>query len=181
LGTTTYVFARPNMTERVFFSDVATHRAKAERLFASVERRLRELVPSAIIEHVGSTSLPDGLTKGDLDVQVRIDAGAYDAACAALAAIYEPNPGGFTDGGRSFKDDATDPPLGVHVTIIDGPSDIQHRQRDLLRARPDLRAEYDAIKRAFHGGDMDAYREAKDPFFARLRTEPFHRARPSSP
>ena len=81
-----------------------------------------------------------------------------------------PNPGGFTDGGRSFKDDATDPPIGIHVTIVGGPSDIQHAQRDLLRARPDLRAEYDAIKRAFHGGDMAAYREAKDPFFTRLRT-----------
>lgn len=157
------------MSERVFFGDVATHRAKAELLFADVARRLRALVPDAIIEHVGSTSLPDGLTKGDLDVQVRVVASAYDAACSALAAIYEPNPGGFTEGGRSFKDDGADPPLGVHVTIIDGPSDIQHRQRDLLRARPELRAEYDAIKRTFDGGDMTAYREAKDPFFARLR------------
>jgi hypothetical protein len=58
----------------------------------------------------------------------------------------------------------------VHVTIIGGPSDIQHGQRELLRARPDLRAEYDAIKRAFDGGDMDAYREAKDVFFTRLGT-----------
>jgi len=157
------------VSEHVFFADVATHRAKADLLFATVAGRLRELVPNAIIEHVGSTSLRDGLTKGDLDVQVRVAPGAYDAACAALAAIYEANPGGFTEDGRSFKDDSTDPPLGVHVTIIAGPSDIQHRQRDLLRARPDLRAEYDAIKRAFHAGDMTAYREAKDAFFTRIR------------
>jgi hypothetical protein len=33
-----------------------------------------------------------------------------------------------------------------------------------------LRAEYDALKRTFEGGDMDAYREAKYRFFERLTT-----------
>ena len=40
------------MTERVFFADVATHRAMADSLFAQVEARLRKLVPTARIEHV---------------------------------------------------------------------------------------------------------------------------------
>jgi GrpB-like predicted nucleotidyltransferase (UPF0157 family) len=124
------------MTERVFFEEVSVRRARVEELFGRVEAKLRSLVPSAIIEHVGSTSLPDGLTKGDLDVQVRVRPEVYDEVCRALASDYEVNPGGFNDQGKSFKDDGTDPPLGIHVTIIDGPSDVQHRQRDLLRARP---------------------------------------------
>jgi GrpB-like predicted nucleotidyltransferase (UPF0157 family) len=156
------------MTERVFFLDVADCRERADVLFGEVEARVRALLPGASVEHVGSTALPDGLTKGDLDVQVRVAAAQFEQACRALEGLYEPNPGGFTDRGRSFKDDDTDPPLGLHVTIIDGPSDIQHRQRDLLRARPDLRREYDALKRRFHGGEMAAYREAKGAFFGRI-------------
>jgi GrpB-like predicted nucleotidyltransferase (UPF0157 family) len=70
--------------------------------------------------------------------------------------------------GRSYKDDSTDPPLGVHVTVIDGPSDIQFRQRDILRIHGHLRAKYDALKRRFHGGDMNEYREAKDVFWSEL-------------
>src|SRR5690348_6318030 len=106
------------MNERVFFADVGVHRAKANALFLRVVRRLAKIAPAALVEHVGSTSLPDGLTKGDLDVQVRVHAVDFDDVCRALAAIYEPNPGGFTDRGRSFKDDMTDPPLGLHVTMI---------------------------------------------------------------
>jgi GrpB-like predicted nucleotidyltransferase (UPF0157 family) len=151
--------------ELVFFQDVALCRARADALFVQVRARLRALLPDAMIEHVGSTSLPDGLTKGDLDVQVRVNRWAFNEACSAVSAMYEDNPGGFTDQGRSFKDDASDPPLGVHVTVIDGASDIQHRQRDTLAARPDLRAVYDALKRSFEGQDMSAYREAKARFF----------------
>ena len=156
------------MSERVYFVEVTTCREQAELLFREVEARVRALLPGASVEHVGSTSLPDGVTKGDLDVQVRVAPRDFDSACDTLGKLYEPNPGGFTDAGRSFKDDSTDPPLGLHVTIIDGPSDIQHRQRDLLRARPDLRREYDAVKRRFHGGEMAAYREEKDGFFTRI-------------
>lgn len=156
------------VSERVFFGAVAEHRAKADALFARVQDQIRQLLPSAVVEHVGSTSLPDGLTKGDLDIQVRVCADEFDYACRALERLFADNPGGFTDAGRSFKDDLSDPPLGIHVTIIDGPSDIQSKQRDLLRSRADLRAEYDAVKRRFDGGDMDAYREAKNVFFTRL-------------
>jgi GrpB-like predicted nucleotidyltransferase (UPF0157 family) len=159
------------MRERVFFGAVADHRAKADAGYARVREQILRLAPAAIIEHVGSTSLPDGLTKGDLDVQVRMRAEDFDDACRALASIYADNPGGFTDRGRSFKDDSSDPPLGVHVTIIGGPSDIQSKQRDLLRRRPALRAAYDELKRGFDGGDMDAYREAKDVFFTRLAAD----------
>ncbi len=154
------------MNERVYFQPVSLVRAKVDALFARVEGHLHSLLPAAHIEHVGSTALPDGLTKGDLDVQVRLHSEDYDAACRLLSALFQDNPGGFTEEGRSFKDDSTDPPLGVHVTIIDGASDIQFRQRDLLRARADLRAEYDALKTKFDGGDMDEYRRAKEAFFS---------------
>ncbi len=137
-------------------------------MFAQVESQLRAVLPRAVIVHVGGTSLPDGLTRGDLDIQVRVRSEDFEDACHAVSALYEDNAGGFTDQGHSFKSDASDPPLGVHVTVIDGPSDIQHRQRDLLRARPDLRAAYDALKRRFDGGEMSAYREAKARFFDRL-------------
>jgi GrpB-like predicted nucleotidyltransferase (UPF0157 family) len=156
------------MSDRVFFQEVAAHRIKADALYARVRERILRLVRNATVEHVGSTALPDGLTKGDLDVQIRVCAEDFDEASGTLASVYEVNPGGFKDGGRSFKDDSSDPPLGLHLTIIGGPSDVQHRQRDLLRRRPDLRAEYDALKLRFHGRDMAAYRHAKDAFFAQL-------------
>jgi GrpB-like predicted nucleotidyltransferase (UPF0157 family) len=156
------------MSERVCFRESLSEDTKVAALYRQVEGRLLALVPRAVIEHVGSTSLPDLLTKGDLDVQVRVAPEDFTAACRALAGVYQDNPGGFTDQGHSFKDDATDPPLGIHVTIVNGPSDVQFRHRDLLRANADLRAEYNALKRRFDGGEMNAYREAKEAFFRQM-------------
>jgi len=155
--------------ELVFFETVAVHRAAADALFAQQKTDLVVLIADADVQHVGSTALLDGLTKGDLDIQVRVPPHQYDAARAAMAPHYQLNPGGFRGAdGISFKDDDTTPPLGVHLTIIDGESDIQWRFREVLNDRADLRREYDAIKQRFHGKSMDAYREVKDEFFARV-------------
>ena len=94
------------MRERVVFQAVEDHRTRAEALYVRVREDVLRLVPNAVVEHVGSTSLPDGLTKGDLDVQVRVRPEVFDEACRALGTVYQVNPGGFTDGGRSFKQDS---------------------------------------------------------------------------
>ena len=39
--------------------------------------------------------------------------------------------------------------------------------RDLLNTNPELRAEYDALKRRFEGAPMDDYRAAKSAFIER--------------
>ncbi len=67
------------MSERVFFRAVADHRAKADALYARIRDQLLQLLPNAMVEHVGSTSLRDGLTKGDLDVQIRVRASVGQA------------------------------------------------------------------------------------------------------
>jgi GrpB-like predicted nucleotidyltransferase (UPF0157 family) len=35
---------------------------------------LEEFVPSVDVEHIGATSLPDGFTKSDVDVNLRVSA-----------------------------------------------------------------------------------------------------------
>lgn len=139
------------------------------RLFQQVEGRLRSLVPSGDVQHVGSTAIPGSLTKGDLDVQVRVVASDYSAAKEKLSKIYAINIGGFaSDDAVSFEDYSTEPSLGVHLTVIGGTADIQWKFRDLLVASADLREQYDQLKRRFDGGSMEKYREAKAEFVSRV-------------
>ncbi len=49
------------MGETVFFAEVISFKAKADALFAMVAARLQTLLPCALVEHVGSTSLPGDL------------------------------------------------------------------------------------------------------------------------
>lgn len=163
--------------ELVYFTDVSRIKRAADDLFLEQARLIRTLVPGSDVQHVGSSAIPECLTKGDLDIQVRISADAFEAAKAALQDHYQLLPGGFSESGAvSFKDDSTNPPLGVHLTVIGGGSDIQWKFREVLLARRDLRAAYDDLKRQLQGKSMDDYRIAKDKFFQMLRETPEYRA-----
>ena len=52
----------------------------ATTAFKDHRDRVLGLIPVAEVEHVGSTSIPGALTKGDVDLLVRVHAGEFDAA-----------------------------------------------------------------------------------------------------
>lgn len=156
--------------EIVTFTDVSAVRQIADREFSRIEATITALLPHARIEHVGGTALPRGITKGDLDIQVRVAAGDFDAARAALGRAFAPDPDNvWGDGAASFRLDDADIPTAVHLTEIGGAFDFQWKYRDVLIGRPDLACEYDGIKRRFDGKPMADYRNAKAAFFDRIR------------
>ena len=145
-------------------------RESVARLYSRLEKQLGELLPGADIQHVGSTAIPGCMTKGDLDIQVRVPPQTYAEAKRKLAEIYEINDGGFVaDDATSFEDYATQPPHGVHLTVVNGSCDIQWRFRDAIRASEELRREYDEFKRSFEGQSAEAYRNAKYYFVLRIQ------------
>jgi GrpB-like predicted nucleotidyltransferase (UPF0157 family) len=157
------------MEELVHFAPEQEFRDTVARLFQRVEAQVLNLVPSADVQHVGSTAIPGSLTKGDLDVQVRVASPEYVAAKDKLSKIYAVNVGGFAaDDAISFEDYDTKPPLGVHLTVIGGSGDIQWKFRDLLTASAELRDQYDRLKRRFDGRSMAKYRDAKADFVSRV-------------
>ncbi|MES5047191.1 GrpB family protein [Rhizobium nepotum] len=65
-----------------------------------------DLPTSAEIEHVGATAVPGCLTKGDLDICIRVAATDFDAADRILARSFQRNPGSVRSGAFSaFMDD----------------------------------------------------------------------------
>lgn len=137
----------------------------AQRLFAQEEQRIRRRLPGALVEHIGATSVPGLITKGDLDIAVRVAAGGFEAADRALAEMYPRNRGNERTGTySSFADDAVTPPLGVQVCVIGGPEDFFVSLRDLLCTRPDLVGRLNELKRSFDNRPMADYRAAKSVF-----------------
>jgi GrpB-like predicted nucleotidyltransferase (UPF0157 family) len=165
------------MTEPVLFVPESAVRDRVSELFDAVHAYLSGLLPEADIQHVGSTAIPGSLTKGDLDIQVRVCSEAFDTARNVLTQHYKVNAGGFVaDDAISFEDYGTEPPHGVHLTVVDGSCDIQWRFRDALIASSELAAAYDALKRSFDGESMADYRNAKDEFVLEVQaSEPYRR------
>ena len=123
------------------------------------------------IEHVGSTAVPDLAAKDVVDLDVVVDDGAVRPVADALVDAL---------GGTRFENaEAWHPIHRAHdgqrynVHVFAASSDLWKRSfvtREVLRADPALREEYEALKRelAAEHDDVVAYSEEKDAFVARL-------------
>lgn len=158
--------------ETVRFIDAASIASVADAVFESHRARIARVLSGAEIHHIGSTAI-GGLTKGDVDLVVRVAARHVDAADTILARMYPRNTGSDrTDTFRSFEHEGDALPVGIQLCAIGGPEDTFLRIRDLLRDRADLRAEYDRLKREHDGASMHVYRAAKSSFIARILETP---------
>ncbi|MDY0854370.1 GrpB family protein [Bacillus thuringiensis] len=145
----------------------------ANKEFSNQKSRILELLPNVDIQHIGSTAIPNSITKGDLDIQVRVSKEDFTKAVEILSTIYDINEGSTkTDFFRAFKDDLLPLPLGVQLTVINSDLDIFWKIRDVLLKNDEFRKEYDDLKRNFEGKTMDEYRLAKNQFFERIMNTP---------
>ncbi|CCE01692.1 GrpB family protein [Bradyrhizobium sp. STM 3809] len=147
----------------------------AQRLFEHLRAEIEPLLPaSAEILHIGATAVPGCLTKGDLDVVVRVDRDDYPAAEAKLADRFLRNRGSVrNEEFAAFEDPNRVPHLGIQLTTKGSDLDLFHLFTAALVANPELVGRYNAIKLAYHGRPMDEYRAVKDAFVSEvLRSRP---------
>lgn len=119
-------------------------------------------VPSAVVEHVGSTSVPGLAAKPILDIDVIVDGADLPASLKAMEAMGYVHRGdlGVTDR-EAFDAPDNNPRRNVYV-CRGGTLHVRNHLavRDALRTRPDLRDEYAAVKLALAADpsmDIDTY------------------------
>ncbi|MDP3727615.1 MAG: GrpB family protein [bacterium] len=156
--------------EMVTFKKSDEVRERAEQLFAEQKERLVRLIPSADIQHIGGTAVPGLLTKGDLDLNVRVSKEIFAPTVEKLKELYTINqPANWTNTFASFKDDTSFVlPLGVQVTVLGSLDDHFVKHRDALLNNPALVMEFNELKKKFDGKDMANYRSAKAEFLKRV-------------
>ncbi len=89
------------------------------KLFDAVSRTLAAiLLPAADIRHIGATAVPGCLTKGDLDIVVRVSDEAFKEADAALASNYVSNEGSIRTNSFSALEDASSHPISAYNSSL---------------------------------------------------------------
>jgi GrpB-like predicted nucleotidyltransferase (UPF0157 family) len=130
-------------------------------------------VPSAVVEHVGSTSVPGLAAKPVLDIDVIVAGEDMAGAVAALEAIGYAHRGDLGVTGReAFHAPDEAPRRNVYVCRA-GTLNVRNHLavRDVLRARADLRDEYAAVKLALAADpamDIDTYIARKSPVLQKV-------------
>ncbi|TCV14835.1 GrpB protein [Vibrio crassostreae] len=56
-------------------------------MFARYERDIKKLIPNARVEHVGASSIPSAVSKGDLDIFVGIELSELEYAADQLTTL----------------------------------------------------------------------------------------------
>ena len=136
-------------------------------LQANLSRALGQL--ALRIEHVGSTAVPDLIAKPILDIDVVMrDGAAFPPIVSALQRLGYVHRGNLGIPDREAFDSPGETPMAHHLYVCPASSRELWRHiafRDALRARPELRREYEAInldiERRAHG-DRKVYAEIKE-------------------
>ncbi|MFO1449867.1 MAG: GrpB family protein [Opitutaceae bacterium] len=133
---------------------------------ALISEQLSRLVPRGEFHHIGATAIPGSLTKGDVDVLLRVDALDFPASAAALQRRFEINqPENWTDVFASFKDELSFPfPLGVQLVVKESEYDFFLFLVDYFTSNAAHLAEYNRIKQESALLGADEYRNAKERY-----------------
>jgi GrpB-like predicted nucleotidyltransferase (UPF0157 family) len=109
--------------------------------------------------------MPDGVTKGDVDLNIRVAAQDFAGVVKLLRQRYDTaQPDNWSPTYASFSDPSRDLPVGMQVTVVGSPDDFLVPLRDLMRSDAELRHEYDRVKRDAAELGADGYWGAKNAF-----------------
>lgn len=156
---------------KVYFKHSKEFANLAEKIVKEQRDRIIKLIPSAEVHHIGSTAVPGSVTKGDVDIQIRVSKEDFRTAVDKLKAIYEINqPENWNQNFASFKKDGLfGMDFGAQLTVTNSVADDFVKLRDILNNDPKLLEEYNQMKLKYDGKNMAVYRKEKATFFQKLR------------
>ena len=132
--------------------------------FLMIAGVLSAALPWAEVEHVGSTAVPECLTKGDLDVLVRVECSDFQRSGRILDELLVSSTRNARTDEYAEYDYATDTVSASVQLVVVGSSldDHFHRLKAILMSDPAAREAYNSLKLRHDGRDMGAYRSAKE-------------------
>lgn len=136
---------------------------EARRCFLDVAAFVAARLPHAELEHVGSTAVPGCLTKGDVDVLVRVSRGDFPQSQIVLDDLLVRSARNERTGDYAEYEYSNDG-LAASVQLCEagGWHDRHfHGLKAILESDPEALRKYNALKSRFDGHAMAEYRLAK--------------------
>src|SRR5688572_24200981 len=122
----------------VVLSPVADLTPRIERVLQRILPQLAALIPNAEVHHIGATAIPGSITKGDVDILIRVSAEHFASALESLRENFSvKQPENWTAEFASFGDDAEyELPLGIQLVVMGSTDDFFLFLRDYFIAKP---------------------------------------------
>ncbi|MEZ8348705.1 GrpB family protein [Vibrio splendidus] len=147
------------------FYPAEQYQAACNELFIRYERDIKKLIPNARVEHVGASSIPSAVSKGDLDIFVGVELGEFEDVIERLTIL------GFNEKLDTLRtpelcmlESTSSDDVALQVVANGSEFECFLRFRDKLRANPELVQQYNTLKMSCEGWPQEEYREKKSDF-----------------
>ncbi|CCN38650.1 conserved hypothetical protein [Vibrio nigripulchritudo SO65] len=155
------------------FYQAETYQGICESLFLQYKPKIQERLPDAVIEHVGASSIPGTISKGDLDIFVGVEPQRLEKAVEILGSL------GFQEKADTLRtselcmlETTAKEDVAIQVVAKGSAFEFFLHFRDKLRSDVSLVKQYNELKVSCEGESQKVYRAKKSAFIERVLSMP---------
>ncbi|WP_205620005.1 GrpB family protein [Dasania marina] len=136
--------------------------------------KIKEIFPDSRVEHVGSSSIPGAISKGDLDIFLGVGKEEFSEAIQQLGSLgfYEKEDTLRTESLRMMITNLYSEDVAIQVVENGSEYDFFVEFRDKLRSNPELVSQYNKLKLGCIGMEYNRYRDIKSAFVESVLNTP---------
>ncbi|MCK0913353.1 GrpB family protein [Acinetobacter pittii] len=153
----------------MIFLEPEQYQQRCTQLFNSYQKEISTLLPFAKIEHIGSSAIPNAISKGDLDIYVEVKSDQFEFAIAQLKTLN------FIEKQNTLRthelcmlESLNNDDVAFQIVVTDSVFTFFLTFKNKLISSPTLVNEYNQLKLQCSHLDPDQYRTIKSDFINRV-------------
>ncbi|MFD2176511.1 GrpB family protein [Veronia pacifica] len=154
------------------FYSAEEYQPSCQALYQRYQHEIQALLPDAVIEHIGASSIPEAISKGDLDILVGVNGKDLENAVTILTTL------GFKEKSDTLRtpelcmlESTSGEDVAFQVVAHGAEFECFIGFRNKLREKPFLVQQYNALKVSCEGWPQDKYRLKKSAFVETVLTQ----------
>ncbi|MDX8154764.1 GrpB family protein [Acinetobacter pittii] len=151
------------------FLEPEQYQQRCSQLFNSYQKDISALLPFAKIEHIGSSAIPNAISKGDLDIYVEVKPDQFKFAIERLKTLN------FIEKQNTLRthelcmlESLNNDDVAFQIVVTDSVFTFFSAFKNKLINSPTLVNEYNQLKLQCSHLDPDQYRTIKSDFINRV-------------
>ena len=154
------------------FYSAEEYQPQCHALFEHYQSKIQALLPNAHIEHIGASSIPNAISKGDLDIYIAVTQAEFDEAISKLHTLnFQEKSEMLRTNQLCMLESLNHDDVAFQLIVKGSEFESFIMFRDSLRQSTELVQQYNALKRQSVGLNMQDYRQEKNVFIARVLSQ----------
>ncbi|MFC1398202.1 GrpB family protein [Acinetobacter lactucae] len=155
------------------FLEPEQYQQRCAQLFNSYHKAICTLLPFAKIEHIGSSAIPNAISKGDLDIYIEVMPEQFECTIERLKTLnFIEKPNTLRAHELCMLESLNDDDVAFQIVVSDSIFTFFLTFKNKLIESPTLVNEYNQLKLQCKHLDPDQYRTMKSDFINRVLNQP---------